>query len=153
MEQLQEIYCRYTEEATAVKQAASPLAGILGTSGGPSDHPCHQAFYDRVGSWTAEFLAKAPDADSVAEATRFILTAGAAHKDQPTYWFVCAAQSHAKAMIALLSPQTCRELRQEYEDLYPRSSRLPLQQEIYGLLCAGAGETPRKNRFFDFLRK
>ena len=153
MEQLQEIYCKYTETLQAAKKATSPLAGIFGTGGGISTHPCHQEFYDNVQRWTEEFLATQPDPDSVAEAVRFILVAGGAHKKLATYWFICAVQAHTKAMIPMLSQDVSEALRQEYDALYPESSRLPLGQEIYELLCRQAGFVPPKKGFFSFLRK
>ena len=153
MEQLQEIYCHYTEALQAAKKAASPLAGIFGTGGGINQHPCHQEFYDQVGKWTERFLADDPDAEAVEEVARFILVAGVAHKNLPTYWFVCAAQAHAKPMLGMLSRECCEQLRQEYDSLYPASNRLPLTQEIYEALCEGAGVKPQKKGFFSFLKK
>lgn len=153
MDQLQEIYCRYTEALQAAKKATSPLAGLFGTGGGVNTHPCHQEFYDNVQRWMAEFLASQPDADSVAEVARFILVTGGAHKKQPTYWFVCAVQAHAKPLIPMLSQDVSEALRQEYDTLYPEASRLPLGQEIYDLLCRQAGHIAQKKGFFSFLRK
>ncbi len=153
MEQLQDIYCQYTEDLQAAKKATSPLAGMLGTGGGIKDHPCHTEFHRRVGGWAEAFLAANPSGEDLENAARFILMAGAAHKKMATYWFVCAAQSHAKPMIPRLSPQACSALAQEFESLYPAASRLPLQDEIYSLLCRGAGIAPKKKGFFSFLSK
>ncbi len=153
MEQLQEIYCRYTEAAAAAKKAASPFAGIFGTGGGPKDHPCHQEFFEAVHRWTREFLASRPDEEAAAQAVRLILIAAAAHKNEPTYMHCLAAQGHTRDLIGLLSVQDCDRLRLEYEDLYPDSVRLPVNQQIYALLCQGAGCKPKKEGFFSFLRK
>ena len=153
MQQLQQIYCQYTETLEKAKKEISPLAGLFGTGGGLNQHPCHKAFYDQVGQWVAEFLAAQPDPDSIAEATRFILVAGSAHKKLPTYWFICAVQAHSKPLIPMLPQDVCETLRQGYDALYPEASRLPLSQEIYDLLCRQAGFTPKKKGFFSFLRK
>ncbi len=153
MEQLQEIYCQYTENLQAARKATSPLAGMLGTGGGVKDHPCHTEFYKSVGHWAEAFLADNPCKADLEDAVRFILMAGAAHKKLATYWFVCAAQAHAKPMIVLLSPQACSTLALEFESLYPAGSRLPLQDEIYNLLCRGAGIVAKKKRLFSFLSK
>lgn len=153
MEQLQEIYCRYTEAANAAKKAASPFAGILGTGGGPKDHPCHREFFEAVHHWTQAFLATAPEEEAAAAAVRFILIAAAAHKTEPTFMHCLAAQGHTRDLIVRLSPESCDALRREYEDLYPDSIRLPVNQQIYELLCQGAGCKPKKKGFFSFLRK
>ena len=153
MEQLQEIYCWYTETLQAAKKKTSPFAGILGTGGGLSNHPCHTEFYEKVGCWAQAFWENQPDAASLEEACRFLLMAGGAHKNMPTYWFVCAAQAHAKPMIPMLAPQVCAQLMEEYNTLYPAASRLPLSQEIYTLLCTGAGIAPKKKSIRAFFHK
>ena len=94
MEQLQEIYCHYTEALQAAKKASSPLAGIFGTGGGINQHPCHQEFYDQVGKWTERFLADDPDAEDVEEVARFILVAGGAHKNPVPYADIVTSTTH-----------------------------------------------------------
>lgn len=153
MQQLQEIYNHYIDELEKVQSAASPLAGIFGTGGGPKDHPCHEGFFDRVGQWVETFMSGEPEEEAIAEAARYILIAGAAHKDQPSYWFCSAAQAHVKALIPQLSQAHCEALRQEYDSLYPSVQRMPLNREIYALLCTHAGSIPPKKVFFHFLRK
>lgn len=153
MEQLQEIYCRYTEAAAAAKKAAGPLAGIFGMGGGAKDHPCHREFFEAVHVWAQHFLSTNPEADAAFEAVRFILIAAAAHKNEPTYMHCLAAQGHARGLIGKLSAEQCDALRKEYEDLYPENARLPVNQQIYELLCQGAGCKPTKKGFFSFLHK
>lgn len=91
MQQLQKIYCHYTDELEQIQRDASPLAGIFGSSGGPKDHPCHAEFYRQVGQWVETFLASAPEEEAIVEAARYILAAGAVHKDLPSYWFCFVA--------------------------------------------------------------
>lgn len=152
MEKLQEIYCAYTETLSKVVKKTSPLAGILGTGGGVKAHPCHEEFYETVGQWVDTFLAQQPEEVTVMEAARFILIAGAAHKGQPTYGLCFAAQGHAKRLIPLLSKENCAVLCKEFDDLYPESVRLPVNNQIYDLLCTGAGVTPKKKGLFSFLK-
>jgi hypothetical protein len=153
MEQLQEIYCRYTEAAAAAKKEASPLAGLFGTGGGPKDHPCHREFFEAVYRWSEAFLANSPDEETIAQAVRMILIAAAAHKNEPTYMHCLAAQGHTRTLISRLSQESCNALRKEYEDLYPDNARLPVNQQIYALLCDGAGCSPKKKGLFSFLKK
>ena len=153
MEQLQEIYCRYTEAAAAAKKAAGPLAGIFGMGGGAKDHPCHREFFEAVHSWVETFLAADPEEETVLDAVRLILIAAAAHKHEPTFMHCLAAQGHTRELIGRLSPAHCDELRQEYETLYPENTRLPVNQQIYELLCSGAGCKPKKKGILAFLHK
>lgn len=153
MEQLQDIYCRYTEAAAAAKKAAGPLAGIFGMGGGAKDHPCHREFFEAVHSWVEAFLAADPEEEAALDAVRLILIAAAAHKNEPTYMHCLAAQGHTRELIGRLSPEHCDELRREYESLYPENARLPVNQQIYELLCHGAGCKPQKKGLFAFLHK
>ena len=82
-----------------------------------------------------------------------ILIAAAAHKNEPTYMHCLAAQGHTRQLIPLLTPEHCDALRKEYEDLYPDNARLPVNQQIYALLCDGAGCSPKKKGLFSFLKK
>ena len=153
MEQLQEIYCRYTEAAAAAKKEASPLAGLFGTGGGPKDHPCHREFFEAVYHWTEAFLASSANEETAAQAVRLILITAAAHKNEPTYMHCLAAQGHTRQLIPILTPEHCDALRAEYETLYPDHTRLPINQQIYELLCHRAGYKPKKKGLFAFLRK
>lgn len=152
MEKLQEIYCAYTETLSKVVKKTSPLAGILGTGGGVKAHPCHEEFYENVGQWVDAFLEQQPEEFTVMEAARFILIAGAAHKGQPTHAMCFAAQGHVTKLIPLLSQESCAALREEYGSLYPESVRLPVNIQVYELLCAGAGVAPKKKGLFSFLK-
>ena len=64
-----------------------------------------------------------------------------------------AAQGHTRALIGRLSQESCNTLRKEYEDLYPDNARLPVNKQIYALLCDGAGCSPKKKGLFSFLKK
>lgn len=152
MEHLQEIYCAYTEAVARAAKNASPIDGILGFRGGVKDDPCHREFYAQVEKWVDGFLARQPDGQEAAEAVRFILVAAAAHKGQHTYNLCLAAQGHAQKLIALLDQEACAALRQEYDSLYPESARLPVNTQIYEMLCAGAGIKATKKGLLSFLK-
>ena len=152
MEHLQEIYCAYTENVAKAVKKAPPMAGFLGFRGGVKDDPCHLEFYEQVEKWVDGFLSRQPDRQEAAEAVRFILIAAAAHKGQPTYSLCLAAQGHTKKLIALLDQADCAALRQEYDSLYPESARLPVNAQIYEMLCAGAGIKAKKKGLLSFLK-
>ena len=147
MEQLQQIYQHYTEELDKVQTAASPIAGIFGTGGSPKDHPCHTQFFESVGRWVENFLSSEPNETDMEEATRYLLLVGTTHRNRPTYWFCFAAQTHAKALIPLLSQSHCEALRQDYEQAYSDADHMPLYWQICNLLRTHARVAPKKRRF------
>ena len=151
MEQLQKIYDRYIQELTAVKKAASPLADVFG-SGGTKNHPCHTIFYKDLGEWVEAFLSADPAEEAVFSAAAYILSAAAPQRKKPAYWYCFAAQGYLKQLIPLLSDEHCAILRQNFDELYSEQERLPLNQEIYDLLCRRGGHKSQKKRFFDFFR-
>jgi len=64
-----------------------------------------------------------------------------------------AAQGHAKALLTQLPAAHCDALRQEYDRLYPKADRLPINDEIYTLLCRRSGAAPQKNRWLRLFGK
>lgn len=140
LKQLQMRYGRYVEEAAAVAEKAPAMAGFLGFGSDPRNDPCHVRFYEDVGQWVQDFCAAGSDADGAYRAVHWMLTAAAAHRDEPSYGFLYAAQGHCKELIGCLSREHCAELMKLYDALYPRRNRMPVQQEIYKLLRKGAGK-------------
>ena len=98
-------------------------------------------FYEDVEQWTKDFLAGVHEQSAVFEAVRFMLTVPTAHKEEPSYWFMYAAQGLSREMIPRLSREQCAELWVFYDERYPRRDRMPVQKEIYKLLKKGAGRT------------
>lgn len=152
-EQLQQIFQDYSDAVEKARREAAPLAGIFGMRGGVKDDPCHMAFYNAVGAWVADFAAAQPEEAAVAEAARYLLTAAAHRKGSATYWTCLAAQGHAKALLTQLPAAHCDALRQEYDRLYPKADRLPINDEIYTLLCRRSGAAPQKNRWLRLFGK
>ena len=128
-------YQQYLEFTKKLKEKASPTGGLLGFGSGPEDDPGHEAFYDRVGELVQAFLAADPTPAEVNEAATLILCSAAEHEeDKLAFWFLFAGQGHARALIPLLSREDCIHLRDYYDAHYPKSSRMPVQKEVYKLL-------------------
>ena len=151
MDGLEEIYQRYQQALAEARNDAAPLAGIFGFAGGPKAHPCHDEFYAAVGQWVTDLLSGQPSTAELLAAARFLLSQADSVQGQDVYWYYLAAQNHAKALIQQLDIAACETLRQEYDALYPAAVRLPLHNDIYGLLCQKADFYPPKKRRFPFL--
>ena len=134
LKQLQERYAQYTTQAQQVRKKASPLAGIFGIGGGPKDDPCHMAFYQDIQALTDAYLASGPSPESAAQVVDFLLRASKEHSSKDTYWFMTAAQGHAKKLIPLMTPEACHPLLDWYLTAFPNRLRTPLQEELVSLL-------------------
>lgn len=140
LQQLQERYGRYIEEANAVTADAPAMAGLWGFGSDPRKNPCHMAFYKDVEQWVQEFRASGPDSRILFQAVRWILCAAAEHRNQPAYGYLYAAQGLCRELIGLLTKEQCGELLAFYDAHYPRQDRMPVQQEVCKLLQKGSGK-------------
>ena len=136
--QLETLYTDYAVTVKEVRKKARVFDGFLGLGKDPRNDACHQAFYDAVGAWAAEFVAAEPDQDTLMQAALYILETPIAYKDQECYWFMFAAHGHIKPMISRLSKENCAALGSRMEDLYKKRDRMPLQREILKLLATAA---------------
>lgn len=139
LQRLKEIYAHYEETEKKVRKGAPATAGLFGMGDDPRRHPCHMEFYEAVEQWVQDYLASEPDGASAYQAALWILSAAAEHRNQGCYWFMYAAQGHAKQIIPLLSAPDCARLLKLYDERYLRRERMPVQKEISKLLRRGAG--------------
>lgn len=135
LNELSAIYTKYEQTMNEVCIKTSPLARAFGFGMTPRNHPCNTEFYEGVSAWVSSFLASDPCEQDIYAATRYILAAAAEGQNNDAYWYMYAAQNHAKELIPLLTPDHRKLLRSYYDDHYPKADLLPAQKEIYGLLC------------------
>lgn len=136
--QLQTLYTDYAATVKELRRKARMFDGFLGLGKDPRKDPCHEAYYQAVGNWVAEFVATEPDQDSVMQAALCILETPVAYKDQECYWFMFAAHGHIKPMIGLLGKENCVALGKRLEELYKKQDRMPLQKELLKMLAKAA---------------
>lgn len=129
---LQQLYQDYIAQAHTVRIKAPFAAGFFTPHKDPRLHPCHDAFYEAVGKLIARF-AEQPDGDPE-ELLRWILEAPESHKGQEAYWYLIAAQNHARTLIPLLCDDVRKSTAIWYSQLVPRRKRYPVQEEILRLL-------------------
>ena len=140
LQQLQERYRQYDEEANLVRKKAAPADGLFGFGNDPKNHPCHELFYEDIGKWTKAFLASDPDPEQSYAAARFLITAPVECSSKESYWMMYAAQGWCRELVCRLDAGDCGKLRDVFDRLYPRRDRMPVQQELYKALKKGAGK-------------
>ena len=139
MKQLKDIYDAYERELMEVLQNAKPLAGWFGISNDdPRNAPCHQKFYDAVGDWVQAFTKENPSADQAEASIMWILGAAAGNRKKPSYWYYLATQGYVNQLLPFLGRERCAELVKWYDKTYPRRERLPVNDELYGLMKKAA---------------
>ena len=139
LQQLQERYRQYDEEAALVRKKAGPADGLFGFGNDPKNHPCHELFYEDVGRWTKAFLETRPSPQDCCEAARFLIEAPKTRASRETYWMMYAAQGWCRELVCRLDAEGCAQLRTLFDELYPKRDRMPVQQELYRALKKGAG--------------
>ena len=140
LQQLQERYRQYDEEANQVRKKASPADGLFGFGNDPKNHPCHEQFYEDIGKWTKAFLASEPNPEQSFEAARLLIAAPKERSSKESYWMMYAAQGWCRELVCRLDAGGCAKLRTLFDELYPKRDRMPVQQELYKALKKGAGK-------------
>ena len=140
LEQLRQIYAEYEEKLAQAQKQAGLFAGAFNMGDDPRKDACNQVFYENLGQWASEFLESKPTAEDAAQAVQWILEYPAQHQGSGTYWMTYAAQKHAQNLIPMLSAQAAQQLREDFAQWYPRTERMPVQQEVLRALSARAGK-------------
>ena len=132
---LKDIYENYVQDAQRVCREAKPMDGLFGLGDDPRKDPCHMRFYEAAERWVAAF--RPADPEEAFGAVRLILEAAAEHREEPSFWFLYAAQGLARDLIPSLPAGHCARLRRFYDEAYPRRERMPVQRDVYRLLKKG----------------
>ncbi len=134
METLQKLYADYLAESTALRENASPFAGVFGMGDDPRKHPCHELFYINVGRWIEELIEGKPSGEAALEAARFLMEEPKKHDGTEGYWFLYACIGYIRSLIPFLRPENCKALAERFTELYPRRERMPVQKETLKML-------------------
>lgn len=134
--QLNDLYDQYAKKLQACWIGTPSINKAFNFGVTPRNHPCHTEYFEELSRWVDTFLSSGPSYSELLSVTHWILKAAEA-KDSPTggpIWILYAAHGLAKPLIPLLQPEDRAELRDAYDNLYPRRGRLPVQKEVYQLL-------------------
>lgn len=138
-EELQQIYAQYEEKLAKVISKASAFAGAFNMGDDPRKDACNEVFYEKAEEWAADFASGNPSAEDAAEAVRWILSYPAKHRQGSTYWYTYAAQKHAQALIAFLTPEDAADILASFRDSFRKEDWLPVQNDLVKALTKQSG--------------
>lgn len=138
IQQLKDIYSQYVADVAKVYKDAKPMDGLFGWGDDPRKDPCHMRFYEDVESWIGSFAAQNPDRAQVYEVVRFLVETPAQYREKHCFWFMYAAHGLLPDLIGYLDRAQCLQLREFYDEAYPKRDRMPVQKNVYKLLKKGA---------------
>jgi len=132
--QLNEIYEQYIHQVKTILQKASTFDGLWGFGNDPKKDPCHMKFYEDVEGYIDRLVQSGPEEAVALQAAKLIIRTPLQHEGQAVYWCMIAVHGPCKKLVPLISPASCAELRNFYDEAYLRRNRLPVQQELYKAL-------------------
>ena len=138
VQQLKEIYEKYVQSVAKVYKDAKPMDGLFGWGDDPRKDPCHMRFYEDAQQWLESFAASDADREEVFEVVCFVLKTPEKYRESHCFWFMFAAQGLVRDLIGGLSREQCAQLRELYDESYPKRERMPVQKDVYKLLKKGA---------------
>lgn len=138
MEQLKQIYDNYVQAVAKVYKDAKPMDGLFGWGDDPRKDPCHMRFYEEAEAWLTAFAGESPDRDRAFAVVHHVLAMPARYRESHCFWFMFAAQGLVRDLIGGLSREQCAQLRELYDESYPKRERMPVQKDVYKLLKKGA---------------
>ncbi len=135
-EQLEALYEAYLNEFRRMEQGRRPFEGVFGLGGGPQSYPCHSKFAEDLERLLKDFAAQAPSSGQVGQVLSYIyFTAPVRWKAEPAVdWMLLAVHGLTQELIPLLDAGDAQPLRDTYQDVYPRRSRLPVQTKLFAAL-------------------
>jgi len=139
IEKLESLCAAYCETAGQLEHSRRSLEGMFGLPGGPTKDPCHKRFLEDAAALLREFAEGRQDSSGARELLGFLFAYPKRTAAPKTaYWTLIAAQGQVRELIARLSGEDAAALAADYQALYPRRERLPVQDEILKLLQRAA---------------
>ncbi len=140
--EIRQIYDDYLSDTIRLDATRKPTEGLLGFGSGPGSDVCHDRFSQRLEQTLNDIAAKEPSSKEASAILRFVYEAPTEYRDNKLgYWMLQAVHVLTDKLICFLSPEDAAELTQWYADTYPKSARLPVQNEIFAHLKEQAGES------------
>ena len=140
-EELESLYEAYLSEFRRMERERRPFEGAFGLGGGPQSYPCHSKFAEDLERLLRDFAARTPSSGQVGQALNYIyFTAPARWRAEPAVdWMLIAVHGLTLELIPLLDAEDAQPLCRNYQSLYPRRSRLPVQTKLLAALQKRCG--------------
>lgn len=138
---LRALYEAYLDKTAAVERSQKFGAGWFGLKGGVADDPCHDRFAVELQAYFASLAASGAESAALREIMEYVVAAPQ-KMDAPraAYWMLIAVQGLTRPLLPLLSTADAGAVGAHLEKLFPRSKRLPVQDELLRALGRRAKE-------------
>lgn len=140
------LYEAYLDEFHRLEQKRRSMEGAFGIGNGPQNHPCHEKFAQDLEQMLKDLSAQAPSSEQASQVLRYIYCTAPVRWESETaaYWMMLAVQGLTGELIERLDTSTAKALCEEYQHLYPRYQRLPVQNRIFSALQSQTKGTQKK---------
>ena len=137
---LHAIYESYLDKTVKLELTRKFGAGWFGLKGGVADDPCHDRFADDLRAFFSE-TAETCDSAEARELMEYVVAAPEkADAPRAAYWMLIAVQGLTQPLLPRLAAEDARAVCERLEKLFPRSQRLPVQDELVRALRKQAKE-------------
>lgn len=136
LEEIIHIYEAYLDEFHRLEQNRRPMEGAFGIGNGPQSYPCHEKFAQDLDRTLRDLSAQTPSSEQVGQILQYIYCTAPVRWESETtvYWMMLAVQGLTGRLIERLDASSAKALCGEYQHLYPRYQRLPVQNKIFSAL-------------------
>ena len=133
---MDQLFEDYTTDALVLERNRRPNE-LFGLKLGPSDDPRHDRFADELAALLSDFVAEGPESGEVRAVIEKLYSAAKRYTEpKSAYWMLVAAQGLITRLIPGLDRADAAALAADYDKLWPRRTRLPVQDEVLRQLKA-----------------
>ena len=151
---LSSLYDGYLETVNRLESERKLGDGMFGLRPGPADNPCHDRFAEDLEYLLRELTPGETDSALLRTVMEYIYDAPVQNPDpKSAYWMLIAVQGLTKDLIGGLSQEDADALAAHFAEQYPRSQRMPNQNDLLKLLRQAGGGTAAEKRLFRFGKK
>ena len=120
----------YAADAQELERNRKPNE-LFGLKFGPTDDPRHDRFADELAALLSDFVAEDPESGAVRAVIEKLYGAAKRYTEpKSAYWMLVAAQGLITRLVPGLDRADAAALAADYDKLWPRRARLPVQDEV-----------------------
>ena len=112
---------------------------LFGLKFGPSDDPLHDRFAGDMAALLSDFAQEKPDSAALRPVLEKLFGAAKENPEpKSAYWMLVAIQGLSRELIPGMSREDAAALMKDYEQNWPRRTRLPVQDDVLKALKKAA---------------